>query len=296
MGMKKLCVALVATALGAVIAAPASAAQEQGNRIIEIKNVAYGECLQTGEEVHASPLVVACSGAVGQQWEVIAVEGGRQLLRNLASRECLSERFASYYCDDQGVDEFAALVPEPSGAVRVKLGDGDRYLTGFAWPSGKRDAWYQPLGDRDDQRWQVREAGTRPTPDTAGQVVRLVPVEGDKYPCAGVEDTRLVSVACADTPEQKFQRIEAGDGATLLRSVVSGKCVAVGPAGSFVPEVTSDCSPDEVLQKWSIEPTRAGSARIRQHSYAQYLTPGETGVFMYPRLSYTAQLWELVPA
>ncbi len=291
-----LSVALAAIALGAVTVAPASAAT--GNDIVEIKNVAYGECLQAGQEPHASPVVVACSGASSQRWEVIPVDGGRQLLRNLASRECLSEMFAAYYCDDQGVDEFAAVLPHASGAVRIKFGDGDRYLTGFTWSDGRRDAWYPSFREHDEQLWQVRNVGTTPPPaDTAGQVVRIRAVNFVEHGCISLTSgTRLVPVPCADSPEQKFQRVELGDGRTAFRSVVNDKCVAVRETQPMDLEVVSDCAPDNVRQQWSIEPTRTGAARIRQAAGDQLLTPGSGWVFLYPRQSYTWQLWELLPA
>ncbi|GHH51495.1 hypothetical protein GCM10017774_61970 [Lentzea cavernae] len=289
-------VALAAIALGAVVVAPASAAS--GNDVVEIKNVAYGECLQAAQEQHGSPLIVACDGGADQRWEVIPVAGGRQLLRNVTSKDCLSETYGSYYCDDEGVHSFAAILPQPSGAVRIKLSDGERYLSGFTWSSGARDAWYQPLRDYDEQLWQVRAVGTAaPLPDTKGEVVRISSVQFDYYGCVSLTNgTGLTNSPCADVPEQKFQRIELPDGRTALQSLANGKCVTVREGQSISLDVASNCSPEDVRQLWTIEPTRTGAARVRQSADGQLLTPGSNWVFLYAQQTGAWQLWNLLPA
>ena len=62
MGMKKLCVALVAVALGAVTVAPASAAPE-GNKIIEIRNVGQDLCVDNTARGGYQPSVSTRTGS-----------------------------------------------------------------------------------------------------------------------------------------------------------------------------------------------------------------------------------------
>ncbi|MFJ5988531.1 RICIN domain-containing protein [Lentzea sp. NPDC092896] len=294
MGMKLLSVALAAIALGAVMVAPASATT--GNNIVEIRSMAYGECLQAGTEPHDTQ-IVACTGAEEQRWEVVLVDGNRHLLRNLANRECLSETFGFYWCDDELAHGFAVSMPDAPGAVRIRFGDGEAYLTALTWQNGERDVLIQSPTDRAEQRWLVRTVGmTQPLPDTSGQVVRIRAADGARFGCISLTGSSLVPAPCTDSPAQKFQRIEAAGGRTALRSVANGKCVAVASAQAVVPEVVSDCVPGEVLQQWSIEPTKLGSARLRQVAADKFLTPGTGWMFLTTHWSDTWQQWELQPA
>lgn len=296
MGMKKLCIALAAIALGAVTVAPASAAE--GNQIVEIENVAYGQCLQPSTpQPHSQIAFGACAGASNQRWELIPVGGGKHLLRNLVSTECVTDKYGHYYCDDEEVTAQAEVVTRADGTTRFKF--GEEYLAGFTYSNGTRDAWITRFADTDEQRWRVRQVGTTTPVDTTGQVVRIRAVNFASYGCISLTNgTKLTNTACADAPEQKFQRLELGAGRTALRSVASGKCVATRADLDSDFEVVSDCTPDDLRQQWTIEPTRTGAARIRQSAGEKLISPGTDWLFTYPRQRdiNTWQLWELQPA
>ncbi|MFD4675448.1 RICIN domain-containing protein [Lentzea sp. NPDC058450] len=296
MGMKLLGIALSAIALGAVMVAPAGAA-EDGNELVEIRSVLLGECLQAAEEPHRATML-PCTGGKEQYWEVVPVGEGRNLLRSVANhRQCLSERYNFYYCEDEAPHGFASMVPEPSGAVRIRFGDSDAFMKVSSRTDGTQGVLIVPWGERDEQQWEVRTVGTTgPSPDTTGQVVRIRSAETERYGCAGLSGTRLLPVPCADVPEQRFQRIEVGPGVTALRSVANGKCLSLWGAGAVEPEVTQDCVPADARQQWSIEPTKLGSARLRNATGEKFLTPGTGWVFMTEHYSNTWQQWDLVPA
>lgn len=296
MGMKKLCVALVAIALGAVTVAPASAAQD-GNQIIEIENVAFGQCLQPSTpEPHSRIAFGDCGGAVNQRWELIPVGGGKHLLRNLASNECVGDTYGHYYCDDEEVTAQTELVTAADGTTRFKF--GDEYLEGFAYSDGRRDAWITRFADTREQRWRVRQVGTTTPVDTTGQIVRIRAVSFD-YGCIRVSDGpwQLPTGKCVDSPEEKFQRIELGDGRTAFRSVANGKCVTARNDTQSYLDVNVDCTPDDVRQQFTVEPTRTGSVRIRQSAGDRYISPGSDVYLRTRDRSLNMwQLWELLPA
>ncbi|WP_394616388.1 hypothetical protein JNUCC0626_43110 [Lentzea sp. JNUCC 0626] len=296
MGMKLLSIALGAIALGAVMVAPAGAA-EDGNKIIEIKSVLYGECVQADKTPH-NTTILPCDGSEAQQWEVVPVDGGRHLLRNVAlHRECLSEMYGFYRCDDEQPHGFITTEPAVSGSVRVKFGDSPEYLTALTWSNGERDVLITGFGEPAAQQWELRTVGTTEAlPDTTGQVVRIRSAEASTYGCLSLSGTRLLPVPCADVVEQKFQRIEV-DGKTAFRSVANGRCLSLGGASAVEPLVIGDCASGDVGQQWSIEPTRLGSARVRSALNTEFLTPGDGWVFVTDtRFSHTWQQWELVPA
>jgi hypothetical protein len=299
MGMKKLCVALVAIALGAVTVAPASAAEgnpAEGNQIVEIENVAYGQCLQPlTPEPHSDIAFGDCTGAVDQRWELIGLGGGKHLLRNLASTECVSDRYGHFYCDDEEPEAQAELVPDVNGSTRFKF--REEYLSGFTWDDGRRDTWITRFADTDEQRWRVRQVGTTTPVDTTGQVVRIRTLDFG-YGCITVQaSSRLRPVPCVNAPEEKFQRIELPNGSTALRSVASGKCVAAKAATGYDLEVVADCAPEDTRQHFTIEPAKTGAVRIRHSADQRYATPG-----FYAHLKErmrdinTWQLWDLLPA
>jgi hypothetical protein len=275
MGMKKLCVALVAIALGAVMVAPASAAQD-GNDIIEITSAASGQCLQPGDaSEHPGLAVGTCTGEQRQRWEQIPVGGGH-LLRNLATRQCLDGRFslANWWCDDEATTQYGQFVPDASGTVRIKYGELYADTSSGVWP---RD-----LADTDHQRWRVRKTGTTTRADTTGQVVRIENVTNRG--CVSVRDGLFLEPKpCADVPEQKFQRVELGAGGTALRSVLTGKCVTWRSAASFSVNAVPDCDPADVKQQWTFETNKTGATRIRASADARYLTPASPSVLVYER-------------
>lgn len=296
MGMKKLCVALAAIALGAVTVAPAGAAQD-GNKIVEIENVAYGECLQPSTPAPHSQIAFGpCSGAPGQRWELIPVGGGKHLLRNLASAECVSDRYGHYYCDDEETTAQAELVTVADGTTRFKFGED--YLAGFTWTDGRRDAWITGFADTGEQRWRVRQVGTTTPSDTTGQVVRIRAVSFD-YGCIRVSDGvwPLPTGPCVNSQEEKFQRIELADGRTALRSVANGKCVAAKDGSQYDLEVRADCAPDDARQHFTIEPAKTGAVRIRHSADQRYLTPGSDAHLAERERGAInmRQLWDLLP-
>ncbi|MGI5505558.1 RICIN domain-containing protein [Lentzea sp. CA-135723] len=296
MGMKSLGIALVAMALGAVTVAPAGAAQD-GNKIIEIRSVLYGECLGATGPGPGSTTILPCDGSAAQQWELVPVGGGRNLVRNIAIRDCLSERYGFSYCDDEDPAGFAAVQPDASGATRVAFGDNGAFLRALTWSSGERDVLIVTWGEPAEQRWELRTVGTRqPLPDTAGQVVRIRSAE-ERSGCLALAGTKLVPTPCADTPAQKFQRIEVNGGRTAFRSIANSKCVSLRDREAIEPEVTAECAAGEAGQHWSIEPTRLGSARLRNAlNPDEFVTPGAGWVFMTTHFGNTWQQWELVPA
>lgn len=296
MGMKKLCVALAAIALGAVTVAPASAAQE-GNQIVQIENVAYGECLQlTGQAPSSGLGIGACTDAQDQRWELIELGDGKHMMRNLFTRRCVDDDFylQGRPCDDEAVPQYAELVADRPGTVRIKF--GSRYVASVMWSDGRRDVWPTFLRDSDEQRWRLRSVGTTTPVDTTGQTVRISAV--DNMGCISLRDgSWLTPAPCADVPEQKFQRVELGDGKTAFRSVVNNKCIA-SDATSAVVNVLNDCAADATAQQWAIEENKTGAVRIRESAGQRYLMPVTGDVFAWERRRdyNTWQSWELLRA
>jgi hypothetical protein len=293
MGMKKLCVALAAIALGAVTVAPASAAE--GNQIVEIENVAYGQCLQPSTpEPHSVIAFGDCTGAVSQRWELIGLGGGKHLLRNLASTECVSDKYGHYYCDDEEPEAQAEMTTDADGSTRFKFGEG--YLAGFTWSDGRRDAWITSFANTDEQRWRVRQVGTTTPVDTTGQVVRIRTLDFG-YGCITLTNPWLRPLPCVNAPEEKFQRIELANGSTALRSLANGKCVAAKAGSPHDLEVVADCAPDDTRQHFTIEPAKTGAVRIRHSADQRYVTPGyDAHLNERMRDINTWQLWDLLPA
>ena len=291
--MKLLGIALSAIALGAVMVAPAGAA-EDGNKIIEIRSVLYGECVQA-DGLH-NTTILPCDGSAEQQWELVPADEGRHLLRNVANGDCLSQAYGFYYCEEDQPHSYVAMPLDPSGARRLEFGDDKAYLRALTWSDGERDVLISTWGEPTEQLWEVRSTGTKePLPDSAGQVVRIRSAEA-RYGCLSLNGTRLLPVPCADTPQQKFQRIE-NNGKTAFRSVANGKCVSLSGPDGIEPEVTADCAPGEAGQHWSVEATRLGSARLLNAINNEFLTPGDGWVFVTDtRFSSTWQQWEMVPA
>ncbi|MFI6101595.1 RICIN domain-containing protein [Lentzea sp. NPDC051213] len=290
MGMKKLCVALVAIALGAVTVAPASAAPE-GNEIIEITSVASGQCLQLDRPGrYASPVLASCVEEPIQRWEKVPVGGKKYLLRNLENRQCPDESVAlgAWWCDDEAATQFVQLMADRAGTVRLLFGSGFADTT--------RGVQVKDFADTDEQRWRVRQTGTAPVPaDTAGRVVRIASVEG--MGCIGVRAERQIEVTpCSDVPAQKFQRVELGNGSTALRSVLTGTCVAT-KLGTV--QLSPDCNPAAAEQGWTFEPNKTGATRIRMSAGQRYLTPMSSGeIYISARETEynTWQSWEVTAA
>lgn len=291
MGKRTLCVVIAAIALGTVTVAPAGAAQE-GNSIIEITSVAHNRCLQPeAASAHPALELGACTGAQNQRWEQIPIGDGSYLLRNLETRECVDAKFslAGWWCDDQAATQYGQLVADRSGTVRIKYGELYADSTFGVWP---RD-----FADNDNQRWLVRQTGTTTPVDTTGQVVRIASV--NKLGCVSVRATMFLEPKpCADVPEQKFQRIELGNGSTALRSVLTGKCMAVRQAGTSPVNVVPDCNPADVSQQWTLETNKTGATRLRVSADQRYLLPASPGIYAYARQTdnNTWQSWDITAA
>ncbi|MFJ8961055.1 RICIN domain-containing protein [Lentzea sp. NPDC102401] len=265
MGMKMLSVVLAAIALGAVTAAPASAAPE-GNPIIEISSVAHGQCLQPNPRDGLHELA-ACDDTPSQRFEQIPLGNDRHLLRNLGTRSCMDTTFGLWHdvCDDEAeTTQFAELVPDVAGTVRIKFGQ--------VYADTTEGVWTWEFADTNHQRWRVRQTGTAVPVDTAGQIVRIASVHDTSYGCVTPTgySSSVYHQPCADVPEQKFQRIEIG-GDTMLRNIASGKCVSAKHGGINAYEF--DCDPADAQQLWTFEPVRTGDFRIRQSSDQRYLMP-----------------------
>jgi hypothetical protein len=280
MGMKKLCVALAAIALGAVPVAPASAAPE-GNPIIEITSAVDDKCVQIKFEPKPQQprLVLAdCSGAPEQRWEQMPVSGGKFVLRNLTHSGCVDTGIglAHDYCDDLYEYQHGELVPDGEGTVRIKY--GEKYFEN----NGYTSVWDSPFEDTDHQRWRIRQVGTStPQADTTGQVVRMEVVMSH-FGCLGVEGVPVLKpMPCADAPAQKFQRIELGDGGTALRSVVTGNCVEAEDGEEAGVHALNACDATRAGQRWSLNRTATGNFRIQ--SGERHLTPAYTFVGVLPR-------------
>ncbi|TWP50258.1 hypothetical protein FKR81_21380 [Lentzea tibetensis] len=243
-----------AFALTAVVAAPA---QASGNEVVEIKNVAYGECLQLTEIRRAS--LAGCTGAAEQKWERVQLSDGHSAFRSLVSGDCLY----GYYsvdtddCDADEKSEFVELVPAAAGTVKLK------FEKGFAEPGRYRgwvDLGYESADD--GQLWRVRvlDETAPPLPDTAGKAVRVRSIISEE--CISVSAAPTTMATCANAPEETFQRIELGDGRFKLRST-SGTCLGTFGGDWDKQDRWSECVPTDPTQEWLLETDQLGAHRIR---------------------------------
>jgi hypothetical protein len=262
-------VAAIAAAftLGAMTTVPASA-EPAGNPIVELKSVARGQCMTVGT---VDPFLVEladCTGAQNQRWERVAAPNGRFHLRSLTDRKCINGEgsLVADWCDDTDQNQRWELVPDASGAVKLKLG--------VSWPAYADTSWYgeydfkifsNDLEDGDHQRWTVTEAGRAPVlPDTAGALVTLESSE-QAGRCANGE----VMGTC---PGSAFQRVELGGGAFQLRA--GEVCLVPEPATRFDVGLAGNCATTDPAQQWRLEgPDVFGGHLIRNVGKGTYLSP-----------------------
>ena len=64
---------------------PASA-EPAGNPIVELKNVARGQCMTAGTTDPFQAEMADCTGAANQRWERVGLPNGQFHLRNVADR------------------------------------------------------------------------------------------------------------------------------------------------------------------------------------------------------------------
>lgn len=158
MGMKKLCVALVAIALGAVTVAPARAAQA-GNKIVEIKSVSHDLFIDMTRRYRVPFSLATCTGSTAQRFELVPVATGGGIVRSIADGSCfdsfmLAMDLRTFWCNTDYVSRRGELVPSGPGTFKL------RYRGKFA------EVLYTDLGVR---------SGTRTRrPASSGRAPRLV--------------------------------------------------------------------------------------------------------------------------
>lgn len=252
---KTLSILAAAFALTAVVAAPA---QASGSEVVEIKNVAFGECVQLAE--HRTARLASCTGAAEQKWERVQLSSGRSAFRSLVSGDCLF----GYYsvdtddCDADEENEFVDLVPAAAGTVKLKFEKGFAQL-------GRYRGWVDLDDESADegQLWQVRalDETAPPLPDTAGKVVRVKNILTEE--CVSVSAAPTTMARCANAPEETFQRIELGDGRFKLRSTTSGTCLGTVGGDWEKQDRWSECVPTDPTQEWVLETDQLGAHKIR---------------------------------
>ncbi|MBE8521979.1 RICIN domain-containing protein [Amycolatopsis sp. H6(2020)] len=290
-GSRIFAVIAAAVAMGMGVTAPALA---DTNQTLEIKNVALGKCLAVGAPANAWVALADCTGAETQQWEQIRGDGGKVILRNLGDRSCVMglNNLVRYECDDEAVDQYWVLAGEK--LTNAKTGRvADTYLY---------DDFGVYLQDADGsafQRWQFRVTGDAPAPpaDTSGKIVRIKSVSERKCAAAGGTAAKLAD--CADAAEQKFQRIELGDGVVQLRNLASGTCLRTGRFGLPTVDLERACAANDPAQQWRVEPDLIGTVRVRNVAGGTYLTPlgSSREITTYERTSLANwQKWSLAAA
>jgi hypothetical protein len=258
-----------AVTLGAMTTVPASA-EPAGNTIIELKNVARGQCMTAST---TDPFVVEmadCTGAPNQSWERVPAPDGKFFLRNIADRKCIrgDGSLAGEECDETNRNQRWELVPDPSGAMKLKVA--------VSWPWYADTSWYDSgfgLGittedpqDSDHQRWLVAEVGRRPVlPDTTGALVTLE--SSQKF--GRCPDGAAMGVC----PGSAFQRVELG-GVIGLRTPTG--CLRAAPDQRYdnVVDLRGDCSATDTAQQWRLEgPDAFGGFKLRNVDRGHYLMP-----------------------
>ncbi|MEU4247200.1 RICIN domain-containing protein [Amycolatopsis sp. NPDC026612] len=262
------------------------------NQTIEIKNVALGKCLAVGAPTNPWVTVADCTGAETQQWERIRVDGDKVMLRNLGDRTCVEglNNLVRFDCDDENEDQYWMLAGEK--LTKAKTGQvADTYLY------DNFGVFLQDANGWDYQRWQFRATGDAPAPppDTSGRIVQIKSVSEHK--CAAAGGTAVLLSACAVAAEQKFQRVELGNGVVQLRNLASGTCLRTGSFGLPRVDLVSACASNDLAQQWRIEPDLVGTVRVRNVAGGNYLTPRTNDITTYERTSLANwQKWSLAVA
>jgi hypothetical protein len=287
MGMKKLCVALVAVALGAVPAAPASAAQD-GNKIVEIRNVGHGLCIDNTPRGGYRPSVATCTGSAAQRYEVVPAAAGGVFLRSTEDGTCLDRMSRSISlhptaCNVETVTQRAELVPDGPGIVKLRF--QDRFAQVLYEDMG---VIFQDEDMGDYEQWEVREVGVVPPPPALASVIRLK--NADRMTCLTYDGTKPAMAACTTTPDQAFERVDVGAGEVALRNRTSGKCLA---DPSFGDVATVTCEATAGAQRWTIEADELGHHKVSNASTSRVLmVTGNGAVATHPYWGFTlAQKW-----
>lgn len=292
MGMRKLCVALVAVALGVVVAAPASAATE-GNRIVEIRNVGHDLCVDQTPQGRVAPSLATCTGSAAQRFERVPAAAGGEFLRDIASGNCLDRlqqgmELHLLPCNAEAPGQRVEVLPDATGAHRLRFQDKFAQVL-------YSDMGVMFLSDEfgADELWQIRDVGIAPPRQEPTLVVRLRTADHNNT-CVTENGSTATMRACATTPGQTFRRVDLGAGRTGLRSTRSNLCLA-NPRHSAV--TLEDCSATAAAQQWALSVDELGNYKIGNLSTARHLTPSSDGsVATYPYWGISlSQLWQLVP-
>lgn len=282
--------AAVALATGVIAPLPAHAA---GNEVLEIRSVALGQCLElepgTGR-LRAGP----CTGDAHQEWERVPLADGAFLLRNLGHPECLW-RTNSFACDDEDIHQRVTFEPAGDGVVKlVEVTTGlvaDTTINSSYGVVGARSA------DTDHQRWRVTALPevVPPPVDTAGRLVEIRGVNGGT--CVTSASSVLARLqACAGTADQRWRRVELGDGAFALRNESADRCLQVNGSGTRV-DTWDPCDVADPKQQWRLEGDPLGRHRLRNAHSGGYATPLRDGITSYELVpGSTLQKWELTAA
>ncbi|MGW6934904.1 RICIN domain-containing protein [Lentzea sp. NPDC054927] len=291
MGMRKLCVALAAIALGAVVAAPASAATE-GNKIVEIRNVGHDLCVDLTPQGRVSPSLATCTGSAAQQFERVPAAMGGEFLRAVASGNCLDrlQQGMELYllpCNAEAASQRVQVLPVATGAVKLRF--QDRFAQVLYSDMG---VLFLKDDGEENELWQIREVGVAPPRQEPARVVRLKNADRTDA-CVTENGVTAIMRPCAAAPGQSFRRVDLGDGRTGLRSTRSELCLANLRHSAVTLE---NCSATDAAQHWTFTVDELGNHKIANVSTARHLTPasdGEVATFPYWGISLSQQ-WQLV--
>lgn len=252
-----------AITLGAVTTVPASA-EPAGNTIIELKNVARGQCKTAGTNTYFQAEMADCTGAADQRWERVDLANGQFFLRNVALRWCLDGQFSLVTdgCDEAEKYQRWELVSDASGATKLKLG--------VSWPAYADTSIYDEIPDlkiipgepqdSDHQRWVVTEVGSvPPLPDTTGALVTL---ENSRWWTSDGVEPCVVGAGTGACPGSAFQRVELGGGAFQLRA--GDACLRPKPASRLDLDLLGNCAAADPAQQWVLtEPAAVRAEPLR---------------------------------
>ena len=277
-----------ALTLGAMTTVPATA-ETAGNTIVELKNVARGQCMTAGTNSHRQAEMADCTGAANQRWERVGTANGQFYLRNVADRWCLDGHFSlvTDQCDETEKYHRWGLESDASGATKLKLG--------VSWPAYADTSLYDEIPDlmiipgepqdSDHQRWIVTEVGTvPPLPDTTGAAVTLENAQMPDYCVNGG--------GMGTCPGSAFQRVELGGGVFQLRA--GNVCLRPDPSTRFQVDLLGDCASTDPGQQWRLEgPDVFGGRLIRNVGKGTYLSPIAEGLQLFERETFgKSPLWQ----
>lgn len=272
MGMKKLCIALVAIALGAETVAPASAAPE-GNTIIEITSVAHGTCLATTAQGTYRPSLATCDGSATQRFERVPAASGGEFLRSLdewglcLDRLQLSWQLLLASCNTESAGQRIELVPGPADTFKLRVQDKVAEV-----PYADFAVLFEPDSHYDVQQWRIREVGIAPALPELAAKVRLKSA-GSYDACVMDAGGKPVMRSCAAASNQAFERVDLGDDKVALRAA-NGKCLA---NQRFSEVILTTCAAGATAQQWKHSRDELGHYKIWNPSTAQYLRPNSDG-------------------